>query len=131
MKLTGSCLCGELKFEINSSNGKIYQCHCSKCRKVTGTSANANIIVKIEGFSWLKQPQTLQKYLTSEDWETAFCSKCGSQAPIKDETNKVWYVPAGSLNQDKGLKVTSHIYVGSKASWDVISGGVAQNDAGA
>ena len=36
-----SCLCGAVSFEIEGKIGPAGQCHCSKCRKVSGTDGNA------------------------------------------------------------------------------------------
>ncbi len=128
MEMKGSCLCGQLSFEISTDNGEIYQCHCSKCRKVSGSSGNANLVVKKEEFTWSSETKTLKKYVMTENWISSFCSDCGSKAPIEDTINGLFYVPAGSLNEHKGLKVSTHVYVGSKASWDIICGDAVQID---
>jgi hypothetical protein len=43
--LTGSCLCGAIRFEIDGELGPITCCHCSQCRRATGTAfaTNANV----------------------------------------------------------------------------------------
>ncbi|PRY63410.1 hypothetical protein B0H98_1085 [Vreelandella songnenensis] len=43
--MTGECLCGEVKFEIDGKLPNLYQCHCSLCRKTTGSTANAATFV--------------------------------------------------------------------------------------
>lgn len=126
MSITGSCLCGSLRFEVKVDTGEIYQCHCSICRKATGSSANANIVVKAESFKWLNRPETLTQYSVTDDWISSFCSKCGSKAPCESEKDEIYYVPAGSLNESDGLEITKHIFVGSKASWDTIGGDAEQ-----
>ena len=120
-------MCGRILFEATTEQGIIYQCHCSKCRRVTGSSANANLIVDVKNFNWLIDPTSLKQFVSS-GWVSSFCSECGSKAPIADEKNGICYIPAGSINQDKGLEVTSHIYVGSKASWDIIGGSADQHE---
>jgi hypothetical protein len=37
--MKGECLCGDVEFEIKGDLPNLYQCHCSLCRKVTGSSA--------------------------------------------------------------------------------------------
>src|SRR3546814_15152664 len=37
----GSCLCGQICFVVEGKFGPAGQCHCSKCRKVSGTDGNA------------------------------------------------------------------------------------------
>jgi hypothetical protein len=115
-----------LEYEISVLKGEIYQCHCSRCRRFTGSSANANLVVDANSFKWRKPPTTLSQFVTPEGWASSFCSTCGSKAPGKDEKYNIYYVPAGGLNSDEGLTVTAHIYVGSKASWDIIGGTAEQ-----
>lgn len=126
MRATGRCLCGGLKFQIDVGDGEIYQCHCSICRRATGSSANANLVVDSMNFQWLDEPATLSHYSVKEDWVSSFCSTCGSKAPCESSDKKFYYVPAGSLNEDHGLKVAKHIFVGSKAQWDIIGGNAEQ-----
>ncbi|WP_449360614.1 GFA family protein [Alishewanella longhuensis] len=38
----GSCLCGAVTLEIHGGIDSIVHCHCSKCRKSTGTAYATN-----------------------------------------------------------------------------------------
>ncbi len=44
----GQCLCGAVKFEILGPLPKLYQCHCSLCRKQSGSASNPERIFAIE-----------------------------------------------------------------------------------
>jgi hypothetical protein len=51
--LLGSCLCGEIQFEIN---GKLYEplnCHCSMCRKAQGAAFRSRARVRSGDFRWI------------------------------------------------------------------------------
>src|SRR6202034_265236 len=39
----GSCLCGAVKYEVTGEPKRFYHCHCSRCRKVTGTGHASNM----------------------------------------------------------------------------------------
>jgi len=39
----GSCLCGEVRFEIEGEFERFYLCHCEFCRKDTGSAHAANL----------------------------------------------------------------------------------------
>lgn len=39
----GSCLCGEVTFEVDPPFHKMVHCHCSRCRKATGTGHATNL----------------------------------------------------------------------------------------
>lgn len=43
MKYSGSCLCGEVTFEIEGDFEDFYLCHCERCRKDTGSAHAANL----------------------------------------------------------------------------------------
>ena len=131
MELKGSCLCGNLIFMISPQTNEIYQCHCSKCRKLSGSSSNANLVVNQDEFEWIKPPSSLKKYLMEDGWESVFCENCGSISPQEVIEQRIVYVPAGLLENHESLKVTKHIYVGSKAHWDNLDNDILQFKEGA
>jgi hypothetical protein len=50
-RMRGSCLCGKIEFEVTSYPTKIYQCHCSLCRKHSGSSSNSSLVVEATSFN--------------------------------------------------------------------------------
>jgi hypothetical protein len=118
--LKGSCLCGGIRFEIGDAVGGIAQCHCSLCRKSSGTGSIATILVAAEQLSWLSGEALIRRFERPSGYCTAFCSVCGSPAPDADAARQRYAVPAGLLDGDPPLRVVEHIFVGSKAQWDAI-----------
>lgn len=108
----GSCTCRTIQFEIHGTVVGIGQCHCSKCRKETGSSFSTSIPVPGEQFSWISGADQISDYDR--------CKVCGSPAPYHNPQRNLYSIPAGLMDDVEGLKVLDHIYVGSKASWDVI-----------
>ena len=47
----GSCLCGALTYEIEGDVGGVWMCHCSNCRKASGGTGNAILIVPCDQFA--------------------------------------------------------------------------------
>jgi hypothetical protein len=41
--VTGSCLCGAVSFEVSGAFDSFFLCHCSRCRKDTGSAHAANL----------------------------------------------------------------------------------------
>jgi hypothetical protein len=120
----GSCLCGGVGFEIVGKTGPIGQCHCSKCRKVSGTDGNAVFYARAEQFRWLRGEELIRTFLLPQGngWRSTFCCSCGSPLPHTDNANKVYFVPAGLLDDDPGHRgYAAHIFVGSKAPWSVLA----------
>src|SRR3546814_8073909 len=78
--LRGSCLCGEIRFEIDGKIGAAGQCHCSKCRKVSGTDGNAVFYASTAGFRWLAGEDLIERFVVPDGrgWTSHFCRRCGS-----------------------------------------------------
>ena len=117
-KLFGKCLCGTIKFEISGESSRVYQCHCSLCRKASGSSSNSAMLVNSNGFSWLNGENHIMKYSTKSGFKSEFCKKCGSPVPNKSGNGKLYWVPAGLLEEPIDKKIAVHLYVDSSASWD-------------
>ncbi len=48
--LTGRCLCGRILFEITGKLGPVIYCHCSMCRRASGSSFATNASVLTENY---------------------------------------------------------------------------------
>src|SRR3546814_7038212 len=70
-----SCLCGEIRFEIDGKIGAAGQCHCSKCRKVSGTDGNAVFYASTAGFRWLAGEDLIERFVVPDGrgWTSHFC----------------------------------------------------------
>ena len=118
-KARGSCLCGKVSYEISGHLGIFQYCHCSRCRKFTGSAHAANLLVSPEQFKWLQGEQYVGRYEVPEarHFATAFCKHCGSSLPWLGKTKKAVVVPAGSLDSDPGIKPSQSIFWGSRPGW--------------
>jgi len=115
---TGSCLCGGIKFRIESELGPIQVCHCSQCRKAQGTPFATNMPVSSAAFHLVGGAELLTVFESSPGKQRVFCSKCGS--PIyskKDSLPGVLRIRAGLVNEPLSVKPVAHSYTGSKANW--------------
>ena len=117
----GECNCGAVAFEITSELPGVIVCHCSICRRATGSNGIAVMVVDNAAFRWLRGEDQVTSWKKPEgDWEMWFCRTCGSPVPGKNDESRM-FVPAGLIMEGgDSLKVTHHIFVDSKAAWDVI-----------
>ena len=120
--ISGSCLCGAVRFEITGMTTELGMCHCSKCRKVSGVASNCQLMTARDNLKWVCGEDRLTKFELSGGWGAWRCSVCGSPVPMLHPDGGAYWVPAGLLDTDPELKVRGHIFVGSKAAWDDISG---------
>ena len=126
--LTGGCLCGAVRFSIDGRVSPVGMCHCSKCRKASGAASNAVLTVRKERLTWLGGEESRRSFNLPSGWGTSFCPTCGCPTPQLMSDGSRYWVPAGSLDDDPGPRVSGHIFVGSKASWDVIGDAAPQFD---
>lgn len=115
----GSCLCGEVAYEAEGPF-KIFQyCHCSRCRKYTGSAYASNIFVPPERFKWTKGESFIGHYALPDAkyFATCFCKQCGSSLPWVVQGGKNIIITAGTLDDDPDIKPMWNIFWGSKASW--------------
>jgi hypothetical protein len=114
---TGRCLCGDVKYEIEGRISPIWLCHCSKCRRSTGSAFHASAVCKPENFRWTSGVDAIAEYEDSPDYKTRFCRRCGSPVPSYLETFDLVFLHAGGIDGDPGRSVVHHIFTGSKAPW--------------
>ena len=125
MKLTGECFCGDIKYEINGKLRDARSCHCSRCRKAFSSQASAYALVNPSEFRWVCGAELLIDYISQQGFGLQFCKQCGSTLS-GTYRNEIHGVTLGCLNEDPCIEIGKHIFVGSKASWEVIPEGVPQ-----
>jgi hypothetical protein len=115
----GSCLCGEVRFEIEGEFERFYLCHCEYCRKDTGSAHAANLFSSIAALKWVSGEDKVRQFnLPATRHSKCFCSTCGSALPMMQMNGQLLAVPAGSLNSEVHIRPDAHIFVSSKACWD-------------
>lgn len=117
--VTGSCLCRKVSYRIDGNMGVFQHCHCSRCRKFTGSAYAANLFVAPGDFHWLTGEEQVGRYDPRETryFATAFCTNCGSSLPWLSKSGKVVIVPAGTLDEDPGIRPDKNIFCASRAAW--------------
>jgi hypothetical protein len=130
--ITGSCLCGAVRFRIIGPLGPVVYCHCSQCRRASGSAFAANAAVRRSDIVFLSGRDGVREYESSAAEYRAFCSGCGSPvfSRVAADAEHV-RVRLGTLEQDPGRRAVAHVWVGSKAPWFEITDGLPQYATGA
>lgn len=116
---TGSCLCGAVKFELKGEFKKFFLCHCSRCRKTSGSAHCASLFAPGAALRWLSGEEKLNFYrLEDTNFARTFCSVCGSNVPTDAKSRGLVVVPAGCLDTDVDITPHAHIFMDSKGNWD-------------
>ena len=117
----GSCLCGGVTFEVALPFRRANHCHCSRCRKHSGTFGLTQGRVARSQFRLLSGDELIRVFAPAGGKVKAFCIECGSSLfggdwPDGDEIS----VRLGSLDGDPGIRPQYHSFVGSRAAWDAL-----------
>ncbi len=117
--VTGSCLCGGIRFEITPPSSGFRYCHCSRCQKVTGAAHAANLFLPQSQFKWLAGEELARHYVLpgAKRFAVSFCTQCGTRVPHKIATTENMLIPAGVLDAKPDLAPEFNIFWNSKAPW--------------
>lgn len=117
--MNGTCLCGKVRFSV-SGEAKLFQyCHCSRCRKITGSAHAANLYIDESQFEWRAGEEYLNRYELSEAkyFANCFCRECGTNMPWKAKVGTTMIIPAGSLDSLLELEPKQSVHWASRAPW--------------
>ena len=130
--IAGSCLCGEVRFELTREPVWAVNCHCSRCRKTSGTAFASNLFVPYDALRYTQGEDHLRSYKPpeAERFTHVFCNRCGSTLPFASATRGVVGVPMGSLDGNPRYSPRAHIHVESRAPWFEITDGLPQHPTG-
>ena len=115
----GGCLCGAVQYEISGDAQKFNHCHCTRCRKASGTGHATNLLVKPGTMKWTKGEELIKAYKIPEAkrFTSRFCSVCGSQVPRYVKETDFIVIPAGSLDSEPTIQPQARIFWDSRARW--------------
>ena len=116
---SGSCLCGAVRFEVDGAFQSFFLCHCSRCRKGSGSAHGANLFSSNAKLTWLSGEAHVKRFdLPGTQHGRSFCATCGAALPNVQMDGALLVVPAGSLDSGVELKPNAHICIASRADWD-------------
>ena len=118
-KHVGSCLCGEIRFEIGGEFERFFLCHCGRCRKGSGSAHAANLFSSRATITWLSgEPKIRTFRVPSSRHQRSFCADCGAAVPSVQMNGALLVVPAGALDSELEIRPDAHICAASRAGWD-------------
>lgn len=114
--LTGSCLCGAIRFTVAGPLADPGACHCTQCRKQSG-HVWASGEVAISDVDITGEPRW---YAASTEARRGFCPTCGSflfwQANGSDQMG----VALGAIDGPTGVTGFRHIFTADKGDYYAI-----------
>ncbi|MYM59352.1 aldehyde-activating protein [Vibrio sp. OCN044] len=115
----GSCLCGSIQFEIHGGITDPIYCHCSLCRKASGSAFATNGYVNNSDLQLNDKKGTLTYYESSLGKRKYFCLTCGAPIYSSNSTkpDKV-RIRLGAIDTDIVERPISHNFITSKGNWE-------------
>ena len=106
-RLSGGCLCGDVRFEASGAPYRVGLCHCLDCRKHHGALFNASAIFPAAAVAIAGE--------TRDYRGRRFCPICGSSVLARsgDEIE----VPIGALDEIDRLVPTYELWTVRREGW--------------
>jgi len=122
LPITGGCLCGGVRFEIDQPLENAGYCHCTRCQRRTGTAASPQARVPRGSLRLLEGEDLVRAYVPEDHgFAKLFCSNCGSSLFSRGQDDpEVMSVRLGVLDEDPGIPIEWHQYVAYAAPWEAV-----------
>ena len=118
MPVTGHCLCGAVRFEVDEPLLGALYCHCTRCQRRTGSAFSASAITEPGSFRITAGEEHVRAWRPPDGWEKAFCGLCGGHTHTTDpERPEMHSVRMGALDGDPGIRPGAHQFTAYAAPW--------------
>ncbi len=124
-RLNGKCFCGAVAYEVEDAFLYAANCHCSDCRRTTGSAFKPFAGIERQKFAVVKGEDGLLIF-GDADTHDAHCKTCGSLLYSRVREAAWVHVAMGTLVDAPTIRPTHHIFVGSKAPWYEITDDMPQ-----
>jgi hypothetical protein len=123
--LSGKCFCGAVQYSVADEFVYAANCHCSNCRRTTGSAFKPFAGIEREKIALTKGRDDLLIF-GDEQGNDTHCKTCGSLVYSVVRAGAYVHVAMGTLIDDPTIRPSTHIFVGSKAPWFTITDDLPQ-----
>ena len=114
--LEGGCLCGAIRYRATATPFAADYCHCSICRKSTGSPFGVWMDFKAGQVEWSNARP--HEYASSEHIRRGFCRDCGTSLTYRHQGHPEYLtISIASLDDPDAVKPTYHIHTNSQIGW--------------
>jgi hypothetical protein len=126
-RLAGTCYCGAVQYEVEDQFAYALNCHCSNCRRTTGSAFKPFAGIERHKFRVVTGEDARLIYGDGAATHDAHCERCGSLLYSVVREGQWVHVAMGTLLDDPSIRPTAHMFVGSKAPWYEITDNLPQH----
>ena len=128
--ITGSCLCGSVRYRTAAQPTMTAVCHCENCQRQSGT-AMAIVVGVPAGSIAFEGEDNLATFAdrgtSGKAVNRRFCSKCGSPiVSLVEMMPDLHFIKAGTLDDKSWLQPTMHLWCDSAQPWFRIPEGMTR-----
>jgi hypothetical protein len=121
LPLTGGCLCGAVRFEVDEAPLSASYCHCTRCQRRTGAAVSASAAIVPGSLRVLSGEDALGEWLPEDGFAKVFCSRCGAHLWIRNPADSsVPAVRMSAFDEDPGVRPSVRQFVAYAAAWEPI-----------
>ena len=121
LPLTGGCLCGAVRFELDELPQSARYCHCTRCQRRTGTAASASARIVPGTLRVISGEDALGAFEPADGFAKVFCSLCGAHLWSRDPNDPTALsVRMGAFDEDRGVGPSARQFVAYAAEWEPI-----------
>ncbi|MBM3570643.1 MAG: GFA family protein [Alphaproteobacteria bacterium] len=115
--LSGGCLCRAVRFVLSAPPDYISNCHCSMCRRQSGSACLPFATVPRAALRWMRgRPRW---YRSSAKARRGFCGRCGSTLAydLPGGRGPQIDLAVGAFDRAERLAPQWHVYYPDKLAW--------------
>lgn len=130
MAVTGQCLCGKIKYEMQNAPAMMGVCHCKNCQRQAGSAFSTLAVVPKTEFKFTSGKPKLYEDSDTKSGNSVqrfFCETCGSPvySAIPSQPGTL-FLKTGTMDDTSGFKPMFHVWCSTKQGWVALEDGVPQ-----
>jgi hypothetical protein len=120
--LSGGCLCGAIRFELDERPTDAGYCHCTRCQRRTGAAASPQARVDGSTFHLIAGEDSLGVWRHPDGgFEKCFCRNCGAHLFSRNpDDQRQMSIRMGAFDEDPGVRPRWRSFVAYAAPWEPI-----------
>lgn len=116
--LTGGCLCGKVRYEIDRPPLVAGYCHCTRCQRRTGSGAAVSAMCAPGSVRVMSGEELLGSWDPPDGWSKVFCTACGGA--LWATNGELFAVRMGTFDGDPGIRPSYRQFTAYAASWEPV-----------
>ena len=119
--ITGGCLCGGVRYEVDRPLVSASYCHCTRCQRRSGTAASPQALIEPGSLRIVHGEDLVRTYRPPDGWAKLFCTGCGSALFSQSQADpEQMTIRLGTFDSDPGIRPQARYHVGTAAAWEPI-----------